>query len=136
MASRPHTTAFLAWLRGHPKLAQVVYDGEVPGQPPPQYALVFAHSPEDDTEAFAGPRRPRTIRHTVHSVGQTPSQAQWMRDWVAERAVPFVPGAYSPSVRLTVAGRVQGPIRRFRDDAPRFDAPVYFYADEYEWEIR
>ena len=131
MGTRARTVELLAWLRGHPKLTDVVFDGRVDGEAPQQYVLVFPHRPAHDTTEFAGRRRPRVQAYTIHSVGASPGQAEWAADWVADRLTPG-----GSSVRLTVDGVVQGPILSVSSDPLRLDAPVFFYADEYEWEIR
>lgn len=124
-SSRDHTRALLEFLRDDPALVDVVFDGYVKGEAPPRYVIVFAQSLGYEVDRLAGNQRGLTVRHTIHSVGQIPSEAQWLADKVAARLV---------NARIPVTGRKSGPVRHESADPLRTDPPVYFLADDYVWE--
>jgi hypothetical protein len=129
MSSRAHTSALLAFLRADPGLKDVVFDGMVPGQAPSRYVLVFAQSMDHEVDRMAGRQRPLTARHTIHSIGQVPAEAQWLADKVSARLV---------GARIPVAGRRSSPVRHESGDPLRVDTggnspAVYFLADDYSW---
>lgn len=128
MSSRDHTRALLAFLRGVPELASIVFDGRVTGAAPPEYVLVFAQSLEYDVDRLAGRQRGVAARHTVHCVSVAPGAAQLLADRVSARLV---------GARIPVPGRSSSPVRHVGGDPMRLDSSVppavYFLADDYEW---
>lgn len=128
MSSRAHTLALLDWLRADPRLADIVYDGRVEGTAPTGYVLVFAQTMQHDVDRYAGPQRPLTARHTIHTVGQAPAEAQFLADRVSARLV---------GARIPVAGRTSGRVWHEPGYPMRVDtsAPpaVYYLADTYAW---
>lgn len=128
MSSRDHTRALLEWLREDPELAEIVFDGYVPGTAPSRYVLVFGQSLEHEVDRFAGPQRGLTSRHTIHAIGEVPAEAQYLADRVAARLV---------GARIPVDGRESGPVRHESGLPVRLDSSippaVYFIADDYAW---
>ena len=76
MSSRDHTKALIAYLKGAPELASIVFDGYVKGAAPPEYVLVFAQSLEHDVDRMAGRQRGITARHTIHCISTIPAAMQ------------------------------------------------------------
>lgn len=131
MSSRVHTNALLAFLRADPQLAQIVFDGYVPGVAPTRYVLVFARSMGHDVDRFAGRQRPETVQHTLHCIGTIPAEAQWLADRVQSRLV---------NARVPVDGWAVSPVRHVSGDPMRMESTVkpavYFLADDYAWEAQ
>jgi hypothetical protein len=130
--ARQHTEAFIAAVTRDDGLA--ILDGRVAGKAPGRYAIVFAHRPEHATTRMSGTPRANEARVTVHSVGSTPAEAEWVADEIAARATPGIPG-----LRLMVADARQGVVRHAGGLPMRVDSTVppavYFFADEYAWEV-
>lgn len=128
MSSRDHTKALLAYLRGVPELASIVFDGYVKGTAPPEYVLVFAESLEHDVDRMAGRQRGVTARHTIHCISTVPAAAQVLADRVSSRLV---------GARIPVPGYSSSPVKHTGGDPMRLDSSVppavYFLADDYEW---
>ena len=124
-----HTKALKAWVEGDPDLAGIVFVGNVEGKAPTRYVLLFPQTPEHDVTRFAGRQEPLLIRHTAHSIGMTPAEAQWVADRLEARlvnAIVPVPGYDSKRVRHD-----GGMPMRVDTTVP---PAVYFLADDYVWE--
>lgn len=86
--TRAHTAAVLAQLG---TALDEVFEGVVIDRPE-LYCTVFTNTGIADTnDRMSALASRRTIRYTVHSVGKTPDQAQWVADRVADCLVNFKP---------------------------------------------
>lgn len=122
---REHINAVLSRLRAHPDLKDIVYQGIVTTRPT-KYCSVFVNNGDRTQERYTGGQWTADFTITVHSVGSTPEQAQW----VAERVYEQLLGA-----RLSVPGRSARPVRAQsalpvqtdRDVSP----PLFYTVDEF-----
>ena len=101
MTIRLHVNAVLARLREDSILATCTYQGVVDDRPT-RFIAVFPDAGFREQSRYTGGQIQETYSFTIHSVGQTPEQAQLL----AERVYAQLLGA-----KLTIAGRVCRPMR-------------------------
>jgi len=122
---REHVNAILGRLREDAGLADIVFQGVVTDRPK-RYCSVFVDNGFRDQERLTGGQWTADFSITVHSVGTTPEQAQW----VAERVYAQLLG-----VRLTIPGRRARPVRAQGSQPVRVDAdvspPLFYTVDEF-----
>lgn len=119
-----YTEALKALIEADSLLAGTVFVGEVDGDPA-RYVLIFP-STLNTGDALTGPQTDHEIRVTIHSVGTTAAQAEWVADRVSLALL---------NRRPQVAGRKCDRIRHDSADPIRFDPStsprVFFAADDY-----
>lgn len=134
MSSRAHTQALVAHLKADPDLAGIVFDGEVPGDAPHWYVLVFADRPTSESTRFARRRTTAREGRRIHCVSTDPNAAETLADKVKARLAPETVSG----VRLIVGGVAQGVIEHDGGYPIRIDTEatpaVYFLADDYVWQ--
>lgn len=117
--------AVIDLLEADPQLAGAVYAGEVTGTPPARYVLLFS-TLVHDSDILTGPQSDHLVEITIHSVGSTPDQAEWVAGRVTAALL---------NVKPVIEGRSSGRIRHTGADPIRYDdstSPrVWFAADEF-----
>lgn len=72
-----HVSAFLARLRSDPQLSDVVFEGEVTGDPQ-RYVNVYPDTGFFTRRSMLGEHQDADVTFTIHSVGTTRAQAMWV----------------------------------------------------------
>jgi hypothetical protein len=123
---REMKNAVLARLRADSELASVVFEGVVTNRPN-RYVAVFSDSGWRTAERFTGAQSTSAQSFTVHSVGTTPDQAQFVADRVFTQLLDWTP---------SVAGRVCRRMRHEASEPVQIDAdvtpPLFYAVDVFE----
>lgn len=121
-----HTNAVLSLLRADATLAGIVFQGVVTNRPA-RYVTVYTNNGPREVSRLTGPQSAVTFTYIVHSVGQTPEQAQWVAEKVYLQLVDAVPN---------VPGRVVSPIRSVSSLSVQIDRdidpPLWYCVDEFD----
>jgi hypothetical protein len=129
MTIRLHVKAVLARLREDPILAACTFEGVVAVSPtrPNKFIAVFPDSGFREQSRYTGGQIQETYSFTIHSVGQTPEQAQL----IAERVYQQLLGA-----KLSIPGRVCRPMRAVVSRPVQIDKdvtpPMHYSVDAFE----
>lgn len=123
---RATKNAILARLRADAVLAGVTFEGVVEDRPE-LYCSVFINSGYRTSERFTGPAVTAEFTFTIHSVGTSQDQAQFVAERVFAQLLDFSP---------TIAGRtarrlrhvVSRPAELDRDVTP----PLWFVVDQFD----
>lgn len=107
-------------------LAPVVFEGVVKDRPT-RYVTFFTNSGFREAERFTGPQVTSTQTFTVHSVGTTADQAQFMAEKVFAAVLDRV---------LVVPGRVCRRVRHASSQPVQLDTdvtpPLFYCVDEFD----
>lgn len=126
MSIRAVKKALLDRLKEDAVLAPVVFEGVVTSRPN-RYVTLFTNSGVREAERFTGAQLTSTQSFTVHSVGTTPDQAQFVAEKVFAQWLDWTP---------TVAGRVCRRVRHSSSQPVQLDAdvspPLYYCVDEFD----
>lgn len=123
---RKHDAALVALVTSIPALTTKFFPGITPGAVATPYAVFYAQSGRDESDRVAGPASVQSPRWTIHCVGSTQEQAQWVNEQIKAKLVVNGFG-----VVPTIAGEKPGrfwfdnPIPVQRDDD---STPPLFYA--------
>ncbi|RFA14558.1 hypothetical protein B7R21_06325 [Subtercola boreus] len=129
--SRKHTAALVALVSTskvtnfYPGLAPLV-DGKPQAGP---YAVFYAQAGTDEATRFTGPATMQKPRWTIHAVGSTADQAEWVNEQIKSVLVPG-----GRAITPTVAGENPGrfwfsnpqPVQRDDDSSP----PLFYVVAE------
>lgn len=104
---RDHAAAVLALIDADPDV--VIYDGEVPAEPGPRYAVMYASTPLDRGPRLSAHMSQRLITVAVMNVGSSPNECRWVAEKTQarlRRVRPVVTGRTCTPLQLVTAGQV------------------------------
>lgn len=126
MSIRAVKKALMDRLKEDTVLAPVVFEGVVTNRPN-RYVTIFTDSGYRESERFTGGQWTSTQGFTVHSVGTTPDQAQYVAERVFAQLldhVLVVPGRTCRRIRHASSQ----PVQQDTDISP----PLYYTVDEFD----
>jgi hypothetical protein len=122
---RAHKAAVLARLRADTKIADAVFDSGA-DSPSVPYCVVYADQGTREQERLLATQSRATFVYTIHSVGSTPDEAQWMAERVYAQLLGFRPEIEGRSC-WPIAAEASVPVRRDDDPHPA----LFFGVDEF-----
>jgi hypothetical protein len=125
---RATRVAVLNRLKANPDLTAITFEGVVASRPQ-KYVTVFMDNGFRESERVTARNTRATFTVTVHSVGSTPEQVQWVAERVFAQLVNW-----TPSIEGRRSSRSRHVVSRPIDVDTGPNPPAFFSVDQFEIE--